>query len=254
MFRSLLPPNGPDGYLNALKGQNGGYALRVAQLPQHLSRAPIGRERVSREELASFHRARLLDAALGVFAKRGYQQTTIDNIVVASHSSIGGFYQRFENKEDCFLAVFDRIVSSTRGKIATATEARRSWAEEAYVGLGCLLELFVAEPLAARIILVEAQTAGPAPTARYNQLVDATIEWLRRGRAEHPESAQLPDSFEQAAVSGTAYFLHQRLLSSEQQSVGGLLADTSQLILEPIVGATEVKRLRSGRADPAAIS
>ncbi len=253
MSHPVSPPIAPDDDSFALKRQSGGYALHMARLPQHLSRAPIGRERVSREQLASFHRGRLLDAATAVFAKRGYQQTTIDHIVAAAHSSIGSFYQRFDNKEDCFLAVFDRIVSTTRGRIATATGSSQSWAEEAYVGLGCLLEHFVAEPLSARIVLVEAQTAGPAPTARYNQLVDAAIEWLRRGRGEHPGSAQLPESFEQAAVSGTAYFLHQRLLSSEPQSVAALLADTSQLILEPIVGAAEVKRLRSGLAGAAAI-
>jgi AcrR family transcriptional regulator len=224
----------------------------VPRLPQHLARAPIGRQRLPREELLAIQREQVLIAATGVFAKRGYQQTTIDNIVSAAKGSVGSFYQRFDDKEDCFVSVFERIVDAGRARIAAATAGSESWAEEAFLGLAELLAILVEEPLAARIVLIEAQTAGPAPTARYNQLSDAAVAWLRRGRADHPEAAMLPATFEQAAVSGTAYFLHQCLLSSEPLSVDVLLADTSQLILEPIVGTAELKRLRAAHTRSAA--
>jgi AcrR family transcriptional regulator len=226
----------------------------VPELPQHLAGAPIGRQRLSREQLLAFQREQVLSAATGVFAKRGYQQTTIDNIVTAAKGSVGSFYQRFEDKEHCFVGVFERIVDAGRARIAAAMEGSESWAEEAFLGLAELLAILVEEPLSARIVLIEAQTAGPGPTARYNELGDEAVAWLRRGRDEHPEAAMLPATFERSAVSGTAYFLHQRLLSSEPLSVDALLADTSQLILEPIVGAAELKRLGSALAASAAAS
>lgn len=214
----------------------------MAQLPDHFAKVPVGRQRLSREALTQHQRERILGPATGVFAKRGYQETTIDNIVAAAKASVGSFYQLFDGKEDCFLAVFDGIVLRAHERIAATVATQEGWAEKAYVGLRELLEIFVADPLAARVVLVEAQTAGPVATARYNELMDATIAWLRGGRERYPAAADLPPTFEQATVAGFAFFLQQRLLASEPQSVEALLADTAQMVLEPIVGPAEFSR------------
>jgi AcrR family transcriptional regulator len=215
----------------------------VAQLPDHLANAPVGRERLSREVLSEHQRERILGPATGVFAKRGYQQTTVDNIVVASKTSVGSFYQLFEGKEECFLAVYDRIVGAAREQIAAAILDADGWGEKAVLGLRELLEIFVSDPLAARIALIEVQSAGAAATARYNAVMDAVIAWLRGGREHYPGSANLPERFEQAAVAGFAFFLQQRLLASEPLAVGPLFDDAAQMILEPIVGTAELARL-----------
>lgn len=216
----------------------------MAQLPDHLGPAPVGRQRLSREALSAHQRERILGPATAVFAKRGYQETTIDNIVAAAKASVGSFYQLFEGKEDCFLAVYERIVASAGERIATAVTGEDGWAAQAAVGLRELLALFVSEPLSARIVLIELQTAGPAASARYNRLIDAATAWLRGGRRHYPGAADLPPSFEQAAVAGLAFFLQQRLLASEPQSVEALFDDSAQMILEPIIGAAEFARLR----------
>jgi AcrR family transcriptional regulator len=220
------------------------YAARVARLPEHLSKVPVGREQLSREALSEHQRERVLIAATGVFAKRGYQATTIDNIVAAAKASVGSFYQLFDGKEDCFLGVYERILVAARERIAAAVSPADDWAGGALAGLGAVLEIFVAKPLEARIVLIEVQTAGPAATAHYNQLIDAATGWLRGGREHHPAAADLPATFEQAAVAGLAFYLQQRLLASEPQSVRSLLEDTAPMILEPIIGEAEFRRRR----------
>jgi AcrR family transcriptional regulator len=220
----------------------------VPQLPEHLSKAPVGRQQISRAQLSAHQRERIVGPATGVFAKRGYQETTIDNIVAAAKASVGSFYQLFDGKEECFLAVYDRILTAAKKRIAEAIADSEDWAESAYLGLRELLEIFVTDPLAARIALIEVQTAGPAATAHYNAVMDAAIEWLRGGREHYRAGADLPESFEQAAVAGFAFFLHQRLLTSEKLSVDALLEDGGPLILEPIIGAAELARLRDGLA------
>jgi AcrR family transcriptional regulator len=215
----------------------------MAHLPQHLAKVPVGRERLPRETQAFFQRERILEAATGVFAKRGYQATTTDNIVAAAKASVGNFYQHFDGKEDCFLGVFDRVVGRCRARLGEVTAPLPSWSQRAYAGLRELLDIYASEPLAARIVLVEAQTAGERATVRYNALTDATAAWLRRGRREYPEAASLPETFEQAAVTGTAYFLHQRLLSGGEHPAAGLLAETAPLILEPFLGAAQLRKL-----------
>jgi AcrR family transcriptional regulator len=215
----------------------------VPQLPRQLSREALGGERLSREALVAYQRDRILDAAVGVFAKRGYQQTTVENIVAAAKGSVGGFYQHFENREDCFLSVFDLVVAQARERVGSASAGAEGWAAQAYMGLATMLELTVSEPMAARIVLIEAQTAGREATARYRSLCDEAAAWLEGGREHYGAAATLPGTFEQAAVSGTAYFLHQRLLAGEPDEPADLLAETSQIVLGPIVGAAGLRRL-----------
>lgn len=205
----------------------------------------MGRERLSREALASYQRERILIAATGVFAKRGYQQTTVEHIVDAWEGSVGSFYGHFDGKESCFLGVFDQVVAQGRERLADTVAGEKSWSARAYAGLGALIEATAAEPLAARIVLVEAQSAGPQARERYLALLDELAAWLRDGRRERPEARALPETFEQAAVGGTAYFLEQRLLASGADSASELFAETSQVVLEPILGAAELRRLGS---------
>lgn len=227
------------------RARGGSYHRGVADLPRHLARGAVGRERLSREALASYQRERILVAATGVFAKRGYQQTTVEHIVDAWEGSVGSFYGHFDGKEGCFLAAFDRVVAQGRELVADAVAGEESWAAQAYAGLGALIEVVVAEPLAARIVLVEAQSAGAAGRERYLALLDEFTGWLRGGRREYPEARSLPETFEQAMVGGTAYFLQQQLLADAADAAAALLAETSQVVLEPIVGADQLRRLGS---------
>ena len=62
---------------------------------------PVKRRR--REET----RQRLLDAALEVFARNGYERATVDEIVRDAGFSKGAFYVHFQSKEDLFWAMLD---------------------------------------------------------------------------------------------------------------------------------------------------
>lgn len=52
--------------------------------------------------------ARLLDAAFAVFAKRGFQSTSIEQICEAAGFTRGAFYSNYKTKDELFIALFDR--------------------------------------------------------------------------------------------------------------------------------------------------
>jgi AcrR family transcriptional regulator len=215
----------------------------MPNLPERFADVPVGREQLSREELSRHQREAILIAATGVFAKRGFQATTIDNIVAGAKISVGTYYSLFDGKEDCFFGVYDRIVRRGRAQIAAVVATQESWGAEAYAGLRELLAMFVAEPLSARIVLIEVQTSGQPGTLRYNSLLDAATSWLRGGRRHSRPASGLPASFELAAISGVSHLLQQQLLAGESRSLEALFADSCAMILEPILGAGEMKRL-----------
>lgn len=217
----------------------------MATLPEHLMPAPVGRDRLPREVLAEHQRRRVLDGAVEVFAKRGYQGTTVDHIVSAAKIGVGSFYSLFDGKEDCFLAAYDRIVAEGRERIAVELPRDGSWAARMVAGLRALLEMVEEQPFAARIALVEVQTAGATALSRHERNLDQAADLLREGRAHSPVPDELPATLEFATVGGLTWFLQQRIGAGETGEASKLLPEVLEIVVEPYLGAVATAALTS---------
>lgn len=213
-------------------------------LPGPLAKQSVGREPLSRTTIEKHQRERILTAAIGVFAKRGFQQTTIDHIVAAAKTSVGSFYGLFEGKEDCFLQCFDRVVSSGRERIEESLPTA-SWQERACAALASILREVEAEPLAARIVLVEGPTAGRGGLERYERTLDSLLPALREGRELAPAGDGLPASLEEASVAGAAWLLRDRLVRGRVKGIEELLPELAAIVIGPYLGEAEARRMVS---------
>ncbi|GGC89628.1 TetR family transcriptional regulator [Tersicoccus solisilvae] len=74
-------------------------------------------------------RVRLLDAAAAAFTRRGFAQTTIDDIALAVGGTKGLVYYHFRSKFDVFLAVYDRGVAMVREAVDPLADAPGSGLE-----------------------------------------------------------------------------------------------------------------------------
>jgi len=218
----------------------------MVSLPEHLQAKPVGRRRLAPEVRAEHQRERILDAATRVFAERGFQAATIDDVVAAAKVGVGSFYDLFDNKADCFVQAYSRIAADARERIAAAVPAEAPWPEQATAALRALLELIEAEPLRAKVALVEVQTAGPEALTRHEETVDAVIPLLARGRAENPALDDLPTHLEEAIVGGLAWLLQQRLAQGEFEGVDAHLPDVLEIAVVPYVGREAVPELIAG--------
>lgn len=216
----------------------------MAELPDHLSASPAGRGRVSQEVMASHQRERVLALVTPVFAKRGYASTTVNDLLAAGKVGVGNFYELFEGKEDCFAAAFERVLSGAHEEIALAAAPGEGWAERTFLGLHGLISFIIARPLDARLVLLEAQGAGEGALARYDELLDRAVAWLRRGREECPGAEGLPRGFERASISGLTFYLQQCLLDRSSLDTEKLFDEVAGLILEPIIGSPTMAALR----------
>jgi AcrR family transcriptional regulator len=194
--------------------------------------APVGREQLPKDVRQAHRRERVMDAAVAVFAGRGYGGTTVDDIVAAAHIGVGTFYALFAGREECFLALYDRTVAEARAAIAAADPADAPWPERYRVCLRRLLELAAADPDRARIVLVEALAAGTAGGARYAATLGEVAAALSGARSIERPDAALPPAFERATAAGLAWLLHQRLAAREPVRVGELLPEMTKVVLE----------------------
>jgi AcrR family transcriptional regulator len=63
---------------------------------------------VSRVERKEARRRRLLGAALAVLAEKGYNETSVDQVVARARTSKSTFYEFFESREDCVREILIR--------------------------------------------------------------------------------------------------------------------------------------------------
>jgi AcrR family transcriptional regulator len=83
-------------------------------------------KRVDKEQ----RQAELLETAIGVFAKRGYQATTMDEIAEQAGVSKGMLYIYFKNKEALFGAVFRWFGKMTEEMMQDAIDDTKDEAEQ----------------------------------------------------------------------------------------------------------------------------
>lgn len=62
-------------------------------------------------------RAELIDCAQGLFLTRGYEATTINDVIAATGLSKGAFYHHFRSKEDLLEAIAERFARESLGFI-----------------------------------------------------------------------------------------------------------------------------------------
>jgi AcrR family transcriptional regulator len=67
-------------------------------------------ERLNRQEKKNQTRERLLDAAAEVFAKRGFETATLDEVAAAAGYTKGAVYSNFTNKVELLVALIERRV------------------------------------------------------------------------------------------------------------------------------------------------
>jgi AcrR family transcriptional regulator len=83
---------------------------------------PTPKKRRDREET----RQRLLDSALAVFARNGYERATVDEIVREAGFSKGAFYVHFESKEDLFWQMLQERIEKQQERFRQAIDVSAS--------------------------------------------------------------------------------------------------------------------------------
>lgn len=78
---------------------------KAAQRKNKIPRSEGKRGRVETRE-------QLLDAAMELFARKGYRGTSVRDLAAGAGVTTGGFYSNFRSKSDIYIAILDRITTT----------------------------------------------------------------------------------------------------------------------------------------------
>jgi AcrR family transcriptional regulator len=134
----------------------------------------------ARQERSITRQERILDAALDVFAERGYQQATVDDIASSARTSKGGVYFHFPGKDAIFLALLDRSADLLLDRVAERVGAEPNPIAKVEAALQALVQTFGSHRALARLILIEARGAGPRFHLRLAEVQSRFVAFLRQ--------------------------------------------------------------------------
>ncbi|MGW6625514.1 TetR/AcrR family transcriptional regulator [Nocardia sp. NPDC055002] len=186
-------------------------AAIVLQLLSGSTPTPLPRHRhdLSREDVREAQRARVVAAAIELFADLGYSQTKVQDITNSAGVSRKTFYELYANKEDVFLDAYQAV-----GVLVGESGVGGDGAEDVIVTPETMIEyaqrlllVMAFAPAATRMFFLEALGAGPRVRLRRNQAIDefvtATAPTLQEFRARY-EPDLPPLTIEQCHVAVAA--------------------------------------------------
>lgn len=91
-------------------------------------------------------RERLLRGLAASIKERGYRDTKISDIVAHARTSRRTFYEVFETKDDCFLALLYEMNQVLQAQIAAAVDPKAPWDEQVRAGVGAWVDAIASEP------------------------------------------------------------------------------------------------------------
>lgn len=182
-----------------------------------------------------------MNAIAELTAEQGYDSTKIADIVRRAGVARKTLYDNFEGKEEVFLAAFDAAVDEAMRRIEEdCSKVEGGWEEKVQVGLAAFLRYVAEEPALARMCMIEALSATPAATQRYEDAVQRFVELTKHNV---PQDDQLPETIEETLVGGVAWIVYQQIRRHEADKAEDLLPELSEFMLAPYLGvAAEAER------------
>jgi AcrR family transcriptional regulator len=149
----------------------------------------------SPEERRADQRQRLVRAAIDEFAEHGYHRTSVEDIVRRARTSRTAFYAFFDNREDAMYGALQTSLRALLDEIRSAIYEAQPSDDLVEVAIRAYVEHLVADPAAARIVLLEGVGTSPEVNAVRSQVRRDLADLIRDMWAEYdPEAAAAPQA------------------------------------------------------------
>ena len=196
---------------------------------------PRGRHGLSREAVERSQRERLLDAAARVTAERGYEATTVADILAEAGVGRETFYELFEDRRACVLAAHGELLDRLVADVRRAYEGPGEWVERCRATLSALLDWFAADPVLGRFLLVEPAAVGPEFHAIFQAGFDRFVAMIDAGLDEDlPDPQPLPAT--SLAVGAAISRVYGEVAAGRTARLPSLLPQLTYETLVPYLG------------------
>jgi AcrR family transcriptional regulator len=185
---------------------------RVAAVapPRRIARTP------GLKGIGEIQRARLLGAAARVVSEQGYVGMSVARVTAHAGVSRRTFYELFDDREDCFLALLDdALARATRVAHDAVTpvtvSGQAGWRERIRAGLYALLRFAEEEPTLGSLLVADALGGGPRVLESRARALDTLKHVVDEGRAHTRAGHDPPPLTAEGVIGAVLSVIHARL-------------------------------------------
>jgi AcrR family transcriptional regulator len=193
-------------------------------------------------QVSEVQRARMLSSAAAVVSEYGFGQMSVARVTARARVSRRTFYDVFADREDCFLALFEDALARVAERVVGAYEGERAWREQVRAGLGALLVFLDERPALARLLIVDALSAGPRVLSRRAQVLACLGGALDRDGARSKSERGRADITGEGVVGAVFSVIHTRLLAKSPGMLVELLNPLVSMVVLPYHGSAAAQK------------
>ncbi len=137
------------------------------------------------------HRERLIAAMAASIEEKGYRETTVADVVRIARTSRRNFYEHFEDRDGCFLALFDATNDAMMRQVAAAVDPDRPLEQQVDSAVDAYIDTVVLQPELYSSVVRELPALGRvgaerglATLERFARLLIDLVESSRRAQPE----------------------------------------------------------------------
>ena len=150
------------------------------------------------------HRERLIAAMATAIERQGYRDTTVADVVRIARTSRRNFYEHFEDRDACFLALFDATNDAMMREISGAVHPDRPLEEQVDAAVDAYIENVTQQPALYASFVRELPGLGQAGADRglatIERFAAMMVALVESGRAVQPDMAARPLPMDTAII------------------------------------------------------
>lgn len=179
-------------------------------------------------------RERILLGMLEAVGSRGYESTSVQDVISGAGLYRQAFYDSFEDKKDCYLQAVEAGFAWIELAMREAAAGEVTWRGGLRGALAGLLDFLDEKPMVGRALLVEVHAAGAQAVERRAEAMGRAAAMIDLARGEGSEGA--PTISAEAIVAGILAVLHIRLAGGRDTAFSPLLPELMYLAVLPFFG------------------
>jgi AcrR family transcriptional regulator len=222
----------------------------MSEAPEDLRqwRLPRGRHGLPRELVERSQRERLLAAVVRVTVAKGYEKTTVADILGEAGVGRESFYELFNDKLDCLLAAHKLLVDNLAEQVREAYLTEGPWPQRVRSSLRTTLEWFASDPDVSHFTLIDMSTIGPPFRPIFQAEYARFMELFDEGRDQGAPNPELPHATN-LAIGATMAKIYEEVLTGRAAELPRLLPELTYCLLVPFLGEEEARAVASADGD-----
>ena len=176
------------------------------------------------------HRTRLLQAMAAVAATKGFADITIADLVREAGVSKRTFYEHFDTKEACFLALFQAASDAALRALTNTLVPERPWQAQMEQALRTYFSHLAAAPGLVRTLFVVILQLGPQGMRVRRDVMNQLANFLLSMSAEGGAGSGLTPAMALAAVGAMNELILQAIELDRVADLTSITADAAAVV------------------------